>query len=79
MRVVAEIPHRDCKITIFNWNNKYLIKFEQPYFEQTYKISEFDVTGEDDVKALLSEEFVADVVKRFKEMGNSLAQAMQGI
>lgn len=79
MRVVAEIPHRDCKITIFNWNNKYLIKFEQPFFEQTYKISEFDVTSENDLKSLLSEDFIADVMKRFEEMGNSLAQAMQGI
>ncbi|HYG41046.1 MAG TPA: hypothetical protein VD908_20615 [Cytophagales bacterium] len=79
MRIVAEIPHRDCKITIFNWNNKYLLKFEQPFFEQTYKISAFDVTGEDDVKALITSEFIEEVLKNFEEMGKSLAQAMRGI
>ena len=43
MRVVKEIPHSACKITVFSWNQKYLIKLEQGDFEQTFKVSEFDV------------------------------------
>jgi hypothetical protein len=79
MRVVAEIPHRDCKITIFNWNNKYLIKFEQAFLEQTYKINELDITGEDEVRRLIDEAFLEEVLGRFAEMRKSLAQAMQRI
>jgi hypothetical protein len=46
MRVVGEIPHSDCKITIFSWNNRYLIKLEQGLLEQTFKVNEFDISGE---------------------------------
>jgi hypothetical protein len=28
MRIVGEIPHDVCKITLFSWNNRYLIKLE---------------------------------------------------
>jgi hypothetical protein len=77
MRVVAEIPHRDCKITIFNWNNKYLIKFEQAFLEQTYKINELDIAGEDEVRRLIDEVFIEEVLGKFNEMRKSLAQAMQ--
>jgi hypothetical protein len=76
MRVVAEIPHRDCKITIFNWNNKFLIKFEQAFLEQTYKINELDVTGESEIRRLIDEVFLKEVLERFSEMRKSLAQAM---
>jgi hypothetical protein len=76
MRVVAEIPHRDCKITIFNWNNKYLVKFEQAFLEQTYKINELDITGEDQVRRLIDEVLLGEVMERFVEMSKSLAQAM---
>ena len=76
MRVVAEIPHRDCKITIFNWNNKFLIKFEQPLLEQTYKINELDISGESAIRSLIDDVFIEDVLQRFAEMRKSLAHAM---
>src|SRR4051812_23403732 len=50
MRVVGEIPHSDCKITIFHWNNRYLIKLERGPFEQTFKIQEYDLTSEEEVR-----------------------------
>lgn len=45
MRVIAELPHPDCKITLFHMNQKYIIKFEQGTLEQSYKLSELDLTG----------------------------------
>ena len=69
MRVVAELPRPDCKITIFSMNMKYIIKFEQGVLEQTYKLSEMDVTaGVDGVFQILDEEFISAVVGRFKDM-----------
>lgn len=76
MRVVKEIPHPDFKITLFSWNNRYLIKLEQGLLEQTFKVSEMDVTGEDDVIDLLDEKFLEDASRRFAEMGQSLHDAM---
>ncbi len=69
MRVVAELPHPECKITIFSMNQKYLIKIEKGIFEQTYKLSELDITdGVNGVFQILDEEFMAGVVQRFETM-----------
>lgn len=75
MRVIKEIPHRTCKITLFAWNNRYIIKIEQGFFEQTFKINQFDVTDENEVVQMVDEEFVSQCVARFDQMALSLAQA----
>ena len=71
MRVVREIPHPQVKITIFHWNNRYLIKLEAGDFEQTYKISEFDIASEDAVVELLDDDFMNQALSRFTEMARS--------
>lgn len=69
MRVVAEIPHPECKITIFSMNNKYIIKFEQGAIEQTYKLAEMDiVNGVDGVFEIMDEAFINSVIANFKGM-----------
>jgi hypothetical protein len=69
MRVVAELPHPDCKITIFSMNNKYIIKFEQGAIEQTYKLAEMDIlNGVDGVFEIIDETFIKSVVDNFKLM-----------
>jgi hypothetical protein len=76
MRVVKEIHYQQFKITIFHWNNRYLIKLESGSFEQTFKISELDVLSEAEVLALLDETFLKEAVTRFDEMANSLHTAI---
>ncbi|MEQ8575321.1 MAG: hypothetical protein RLN97_10315 [Fulvivirga sp.] len=70
MRVIKEINKPNYRITVFNWNGKYLIKFEQGDLEQTFKISEFDVANEDDIYALLTDDFNNEVVKNFRSMND---------
>lgn len=77
MRVVREISHPDCKITIFSWNNRYLIKLEQGVLEQTYKIPEEDLLGEEDLMSLLDAEFLHQAAQRFQDMGQSLYEARE--
>jgi uncharacterized protein YprB with RNaseH-like and TPR domain len=77
MRVVGEIPHPDCKITIFAWNNRYLIKLEQGLLEQTFKVNEYDVTSEAELYRIVDEAFLEEAMQRFAGMGESLRQAMQ--
>lgn len=73
MRVIEEINHPVCKITLFSWNGKFIIKFEAGSFlEQTYKVNEIDVTGIDDIKALINDEFMAKVAARFRDMATDL-------
>ncbi len=79
MRVIGEIPHPQCKITLFHWNNRYLVKLEQGHLEQTYKVQEWDLVNESDLKDLVSEEFIQDAIKRFHEMEKSLITALERI
>ncbi|PJJ79045.1 hypothetical protein CLV57_2169 [Mucilaginibacter auburnensis] len=69
MRVVAELPHADFKITIFSMNQKFIVKMERGTLEQTYKVAEMDLTdGVNSVFELLDEEFLKTVSARFKDM-----------
>lgn len=69
MRTLAELPHPECKITIFGMNQKYIIKFEQGSLEQTYKIAEADIlNGVNGVFEILDEEFISKVLENFYNM-----------
>ena len=76
MRVIGEIPHPQCKITLFYWNNRYLIKLEQGLLEQTYKVQEWDLTSEADLKQVVSDEFINQALERFRSMNQSLGESM---
>lgn len=76
MRVVAELPRPDCKITIFSMNMKYLIKIEKGTYEQTYKLSELDFPeGVDGIFKVLDENFMASVLARFDQMRKDFGEA----
>lgn len=77
MRVIAELPHPDCKITLFNMNQKYIVKFEQGTLEQSYKLSELDLSGcgANEIFQLLDEAFIATVVARFSSMRSDFSEA----
>ncbi len=78
MRVLAELPHPECKITIFAMNQKFLAKFEQGNLEQTYKLSEMDLTdGVNGLFQILDEDFIKTVVKRFELMRSDFKEAYQ--
>ncbi len=79
MRVVGEIPNPNFKITIFSWNNKYLIKLEQGLLEQTFKVSEMDVSGDEDIKKMLDTSFLETAQNRFNDMNQSLFEALERI
>lgn len=69
MRTLAELPHPECKITIFGMNQKFIIKFEQGNLEQSYKLSETDVVdGINGVFEILDEAFIQKVVSHFAQM-----------
>jgi hypothetical protein len=77
MRIVGEIPHDVCKITLFSWNNRYLIKLELGLLEQTFKVNQFDITSEVDLYKIVDESFVKDAINRFQDMDNSLQSALE--
>jgi hypothetical protein len=69
MRIIAELPHPEFKISILFMNNRYLVKIEQGSLEQTYKIADVDLLdGVNSVFEILDEEFLKSVSTRFIEM-----------
>jgi hypothetical protein len=77
MKVLVEIPKEEFKITVYIWNGKYLIKFERGSYEQTYKLAEMDVTGDDDIKKLIDDQsFLNSVTETFKMMSGNFKEAV---
>ncbi len=77
MRIVFEIPGEQVKTTVFHWNQKYLIKFETAMYEQTYKVSEMDVCGDEDIRKLIDDEaFQQTWIKQFQSMNQGLQEAI---
>jgi hypothetical protein len=69
MRIIAELPHPEFKISILNMNQKYIIKIEQGSLEQSYKVPEMDLTdGVNSIFELLDEAFLKTVAARFVDM-----------
>jgi hypothetical protein len=68
MRVIGELPNDFCKISLFQWNEKYLVKFELGLYEQTFKIDEYEVADVEELKSLISEDFIKKVMQRFDDM-----------
>ncbi|WP_199138050.1 hypothetical protein [Pedobacter sp. ASV12] len=79
MRIVAELPHPNFKITLFSMNQKYIVKFEQGQLEQSYKLAELDLMGggANEVFQMLDEEFLNTVTARFKTMRSDFNAAYQ--
>lgn len=79
MRIIKEVSHPQCKITVFFWNGKYLVKLERGLIEQTYKIPETEISGEQDIDKLLQSQFLDKVLIRFEEMENDFMEALENI
>lgn len=76
MRIVKEVLKNQLKITIFSWNGKYLIKFEQGDLEQTYKIDELDLMGESDIDLIINDDFLEKVKKIFRQMSQDFSETL---
>ena len=77
MRIIGEIPHPSIKITLFHWNNKYLIKLETPLLEQTFKIPDYDLASETELSRLVDTLFLEKAVTRFDDMALAMNETLQ--
>jgi hypothetical protein len=73
MRVISERMTEAGRMSIFSWNEKYLIKFEVGLLEQTYKVAEWDVSNVDElVQRAIQPAFLNSVNQRFDAMMKDL-------
>lgn len=68
MRIVDSIPHESMSISIFQMNDKYIVKFEAGPMEQAFKFHTDQVKSLDNLKKLISPEFIETTRGRFNEM-----------
>ena len=68
MRIIDTIPHPSITISIFQMNDKYIVKFEAGPMEQAFKFNTTEVKGLDELKKIVNSGFIETVRKRFNEM-----------
>jgi hypothetical protein len=79
MKFIKEIPNNFCRASLYSWNNKFIIKFEAGMYEQTYKVNEFDVSGEDEIEEMMGDTFMEKVVSRFKAMADDFELILDSV
>lgn len=79
MRLIETIPHDLYKISIFQFNSKYIVKIELDQYEQSFKINETDVNGLSDVKKMICKLLLDNSLRRFLTMREDWGQAFKTI
>ena len=65
------------RISLFEWNSKYILKFETPQLEQSYKFSVLDVGGQKEIEELAtSSSFQNTIIQNFKNMYEAMSQSL---
>ncbi len=75
MRIIDSIPHPSISISIFQMNDKYIVKFEAGPMEQAFKFYTEDVKSVERLKSIINEAFIEKVRIRFNEMFLQLKEA----
>lgn len=78
MRVVAEIAHPLCKISIFHMNQKFIVKYEQGNLEQNYKIGQLDyiINDVEDIKKIIEGQLTEKALAIFKIMQANMDESL---
>ncbi|MBN3581752.1 hypothetical protein JYB64_05090 [Algoriphagus aestuarii] len=79
MRVIQEFTQEEIRVSIFSWNNKYIIKYEFGPMEQTFKVSEMEVLEESDLGIFWKGDFFQTVKQRFEEMGKTFRAQLENL
>lgn len=77
MRYIKDFPHPQYKIGIYQWNGKYIIKFEAGgMYEQTFKVDETEITSLEELETALDESFIDSISKRFEAMHKDMQDSL---
>jgi hypothetical protein len=68
MRIIDSIPHPSISISIFNMNDKYIVKFEAGPMEQSFKFQTEQVKSVENLKKMINANFIETVRLRFNDM-----------
>jgi hypothetical protein len=78
MHFIKEIPHDSMRISLFEWNSKYILKFETTDLEQSFKFSIMDFSDQKEIEELAtSSSFQNTIIQNFKNMYESMSQNLE--
>lgn len=75
MRIVGRIPHPEFSISVFEMNEKFVVKFEAGPMEQTYKFLKEGLSSMESIEALFDETFLDNIRSRFEGMYMDMKKA----
>lgn len=74
MRILGYIPHPTLKITIFHYENRFSLKFENAMYEQTFKIRPAEgLNNEEDIRNMVNTAFLELIEARFVAMHTQMS------
>lgn len=68
MRIIDTIPHPSITISVFQMNDKYIVKFEAGPMEQAFKFDIQQAKSVENLKKMINTEFIETVRERFNQM-----------
>lgn len=75
MRIIDSIPHASMSISIFQMNDKFIVKFEAGPMEQAFKFYSEDIKSVEGLKKFIDEAFIEKVRVRFNDMFMQMKEA----
>ena len=72
MRIARDFYREDIKISIFDFNLKYVIKFEFRGLEQTFKVDKLEFKDTTELENKIDNKFLKVVRNRFESMSDDL-------
>lgn len=78
MRYLRDIPNSAYKISLYQWNGKYILKFEAGgMYEQIYKLDETEVVSDTEIDAIVDEILLAQISERFQLMHRDFTASLR--
>ncbi|GAA4432674.1 hypothetical protein GCM10023091_05140 [Ravibacter arvi] len=78
MRYLRDIPNTAYKISLYQWNGKYILKFEAGgMYEQIYKLDETEVVTDTEIDAIVDEILLAQISERFQLMHRDFTDSLR--
>jgi transposase len=75
MRIIGNIEHPHMKISVFRMDNRWSVKFENEWYEQTFKIgSDTRLEDLESIKNLIDPAFQESVLQTFQQMHQTRLQ-----
>lgn len=76
MRILDTIPHAVFRISIHGYNNNYILEIQAGPFKQAFTFPEDRIGGAEQIKAMVTEEFLLGVEERFRGMKQDVVRAL---